>query len=380
MSSEQTDRSPKPAASLVHDGESNGDGNGDELECRVAKKRKLDVAGANCSTAFAPGSSNDNDEATTALSPQPPPPPPPPPRQRLRDVVRSLSAKWRVQKRRLLDAGTPIEDHKAALVKLRRANVTGEGGGSITGFDLNSVVQKRWVGWDASDVGAIRPMAYFAMQGDLPMMRWLYVHGASTTDDDVVYWFPIMAAVFANTNSHVEVCQWLYKHGAQDDVSRKYLSTHSVYRPYCSPFAVAFYDGSFHRQSKRDVARWLILRGALCHTCTRNTDEYSSDKVDITRLRNDLTYCPTSTTHNERAYLFEWVEEMLQSRGGFDTFLMGTAKSVGRRHPLRMLSGNRDILERIHHFSGIIRGKEVRILRQLKSMLPRVDTELRLRR
>lgn len=377
MSSEQTDRSPKPAASLVHDGESNGDGDGDKFERRVTKKRKLDVAGTNGSIASAPGRNDSNNEATAALSP--PPPPPPPPRQKLRDVVRSLSAKWRVQKRRLLDAGTPIEDHKAALVKLRKANVTGEGGGSITGFDQNSVVQKRWVGWDTSDVGAIRPMAYFAMQGDLPMMRWLYVQGASTTDEDVVYWFPIMAAVFANTNTHVEVCQWLCNHGAQDDVSRKHLSTHSVYKPYCSPFAVAFYDGSFHRQSKRDVARWLILRGALCHTST-SADESSSDKVDITRLRNDLTYCPTSTTHNEWAYRFEWVEEMLQSRGGFDTFLLGTAKSVGRRHPLRMLNGNRDILERIHHFSGVIRGKEACILRQLKSMLPRVDTELRLRR
>ena len=366
MSSEQTDRSPKPAASLVHDGESNGGGDGGELERRVAKKRKLD-------------SSNDNNEAPAAALP--PPPPPPPPRQKLRDVVRNLSAKWRVQKRRLVDAGTPIEDHKAALVKLRLANVTGEDGGSITGFDQNKVVQKRWVGWDTSEVGAIRPMAYFAMRGDLPMMRWLYVHGASTTDDDVVYWFPMMAAVFANTNTHVEVCQWLYNHGAQDDVSRRYLSTHNVHKPYCSPFAVAFYDGSFHKQSKRDVARWLILRGALCHTTrTSSLDESSSDKVDIRRLWNDLTYCPASTTHNERAYLFEWVEEMLQSRGGFDTFLLGTAKAVGRRHPLRMLSGNRDILERIHHFSGAIRGKERRILRQLKAMLPGVDTQLRLRR
>lgn len=364
MSSEQTDCSSKPAASSVHD---DGDGDGDESDRRVAKKRKLDVA----------GTSNDKNEAPAAALPPPPPPPPPPPRQKLRDVVRNLSAKWRVQKRRLVDAGTPIEDHKAALVKLRLANVTGEDGGSITGFDQNKVVQKRWVGWDTSEVGAIRPMAYFAMRGDLPMMRWLYVHGASTTDDDVVYWFPMMAAVFANTNTHVEVCQWLYNHGAQDDVSRKYLSTHNVHKPYCSPFAVAFYDGSFHKQSKRDVARWLILSGALCHA---GTHESSSDRVDIMRLWKDLTYCPASTTHNERAYLFEWVEEMLQSRGGFDTFLLGTAKTVGRRHPLRMLSGNKDILERIHHFSGAIRGEERRILRQLKSMLPRVDTELRLRR
>jgi len=108
--------------SLVHDGESNGNGN----ERRVAKKRKL-AAGTNgtttdCSSIASGPGSNDNSEATSA------------PRQKLRGVVRSLSAKWRVQKRRLLDAGTPIEDHKTALIKLRMANVTGEGGGNITGF------------------------------------------------------------------------------------------------------------------------------------------------------------------------------------------------------------------------------------------------------
>lgn len=340
MASDSPNRSPKPGVSSV----AANDGDDETERRRVVKKRKLD----------------------------PPPTPPPPPRQKLRDVVRALSAKWRVQKRRLIDAGTPIEDHKAALIKLRMANVTGEGGGTITGFERNSVVQKRWVGWDGSEVGAIRPLAYFALQGDLPMMRWLYVHGASTTDDDVVYWFPMLAAVFANTNNHVDLCQWLYSHGGQDDIARTY---HLSDGAYCSPFAVAFYGGSFHSQSKRDVARWLILRGALCDS---DESPLGVGQVDITRLRTGLSYCPT--THNERVYLLEWVQETLESRGAFDTFLLGTAKSIGRRHELRMLSGNREVLERILHFSGVVWGKEARILRQLTSMLPRVDKEIRLRR
>ena len=131
------------------------------------------------------------------------------------------------KRRRLLDAGGPIEDDETARQKMRDAKVY-EGGvdrviGEYVGFDPDNVGDVKII--NSKD---IKPMGYFAMKGDLPMMRWLYVNGADTQDLDVADYFPMLMAV---VNGGLEVCKWLFAHGAAKDIKRR--SHHSGGSPLC---------------------------------------------------------------------------------------------------------------------------------------------------
>lgn len=70
-------------------------------------------------------------------------------------------------------------------------------GHAIVGYDPDNVSAKRGkyvYSHSNALTNLISPMGYFAGEGDLPMMRWLYVNGADTRDDDVDFWFPTYAA------------------------------------------------------------------------------------------------------------------------------------------------------------------------------------------
>ena len=104
-----------------------------------------------------------------------------------------------LKRRRLLDAGGPVEDDETARQKMRDAEVyRSNSDDEFTGFDPDNVADiKFFSGIDDDDSYTVKPMGYFAQRGDLKMMRWLYVNGADTRDEDVsvfhVY-FPMMSA------------------------------------------------------------------------------------------------------------------------------------------------------------------------------------------
>ena len=105
-----------------------------------------------------------------------------------------------LKRRRLLDAGGPIEDDETARQKMRDARVykIGVGGteGEHDGFDPDNVgdIRSLQVFPDSSNASKTtyhtKPMGYFADIGDLPMMRWLYVNGADTRDEEITSFFP----------------------------------------------------------------------------------------------------------------------------------------------------------------------------------------------
>ena len=132
-----------------------------------------------------------------------------------------------LKRRRLLDAGGPIEDEETARQKMKDARVYMSGdervsGDESVGFDPDNVRDKKhkYSGhyYQRREDNLITPMGYFAREGDVKMMRWLYVHGADTRDEDVDFWFPMYAAA---QNGKVEACRWLAEHGASEDVRRR---------------------------------------------------------------------------------------------------------------------------------------------------------------
>ena len=291
------------------------------------------------------------------------------------------------KRRRILDAGGPIEDDETARQKMRDAKVYKKGVASTSGdydrFDPNDVSAVKGVNDHELSAG-ITAMGYFAKKGDLPMMRWLYVNGADTRDEDVANYFPMLAAA---RRGRMDICKWLFQHGAAGDIKRRALPTGET------PLSAIFDESG-----KRELSRWLILNGALCK-------DDNSGELDIDLMQGDLDR--TASSDRERPELLKWAKVHHQSRSSFYVFLMGTLSAPAYsatklRHalmakirservvdrllgntppdqyrllwddlfprrvcPLVAFSGKSGILELIGAYVGIMRGREARVVRQL---------------
>ena len=269
------------------------------------------------------------------------------------------------KRRRLLDAGGPIEDDETARRKMRDARVFKRGVNSTypfeyDGFDPDNV---RGVKSDSPyDEGAREgnestPMGYFAQEGDLPMMRWLYVNGADTRDVAAAANFPMWLAAL---HGKMEVCKWLISHGAAKDVKRRTRNRHDS-SPLSATFVTSF---------RRDLSRWLILNGALCK-------DDNSGEFDFEIMKRDLVpKLFPRRRGRERMTLLEWANDLHQPRTSFLLFLSGAlsapqhAYHTRRASPLKILSGKSGVMELIGDYVGFVRGREARIIRQLTEMLP----------
>ena len=301
------------------------------------------------------------------------------------------------KKRRLLNAGGPVEDDETARQKMRDAGVYERGvasaPGEHVGFDPDNVRDVK--SSRAHGNNDVTPMTYFAdIEGDLPMMRWLYVNGADTRGEQLTSWFPLYRAARCG---HLDICEWLFQHGAAGDIKRRARSG-------LTPLSI-----TFHRSDMRDLSRWLILRGALCK-------EDGAGDLDVDLVKEDLNQFDLSD--EERPELLNWAREHHQCRASFGVFLMGTLSipeysaaklrnellarirseqvvdRLLRDFPqdeyhllwdglfahrvcsLAAFCGKSGILELIGDFVGIMRGHEARIVRQLTELLPGVIAEL----
>ena len=265
------------------------------------------------------------------------------------------------KRRRLLDAGGPIEDDETARRKMRDAQVYERGVdgtlGEYAGFDPGNVGDVKSLSPNNTSYG-ITAMGYFARDGDLPMMRWLYyVNGADTRDVDVPLYFPMLMAAL---NARMEVCKWLFDHGAAKDIKRR---SHNG----DSPLRI-----SFVFSNQRDLSRWLILNGALC-----KDDE--SGKLDFETAWEDLgvRYGRTSSSFQERKALLEWATDLHRPRTSFLLFLSGTLPRPKHAYntrrtvsSLQLLGGKPGVLEMIGNYVGFVRGREACIICQLTKLLP----------
>ena len=267
------------------------------------------------------------------------------------------------KRRRLLNAGGPVEDDETARQKMRDAKVyevfqDGVAGtiGMYDGFDPDDVADVKSFMCNCGDWNFdsdVSPMAYFAALGDLPMMRWLYVNGADTRDGDVEYWFPMLMAAF---RGHLEVCKWLFAHGAAKDIKRR---TSNGGSPLSATFTT----------SKRDVNRWLILNGALCK-------DDDSGELDVEIMKQDLGGVVPWRVQ-ERKALLEWATDLHRARTSSLLFLSGALSRPKHAYRTRrnvshvqLLGGKPGIRELIGDYVGFVRGREARIIRRLTEMLP----------
>ena len=284
------------------------------------------------------------------------------------------------KRRRLLNAGGPVEDDETARQKMRNARVykTGVDGinGEYDGFDPDEVMGVRSFSpyggaLSRSDAKTkyITAMGYFTKEEDLPMMRWLYVNGADTRDEDVDVCFPMYLAVIGGD---LDICEWLFDHGAAKDVKRRtrgewgYPNGRS---PLSIPFGISFGNGPYYQT----LSRWLILNGALCK-------DGDSGELDVEIMRQDLG---SQYRIQERKALLDWATDLHRARYSCLLFLSGTISAPKHAYrtrrpssPVRILSGKSEVLELIGDYTGIVCGREAKIIRQLTELLPDLNREL----
>ena len=210
--------------------------------------------------------------------------------------------------------GGPMEDEATARKKLRDA-----------GFDPDSpqLLQTRTlVEVDGSDFDNYHiPMTHFCRVGDLKMCRYLLSKGAFATqawnDDEDADDVNIMPSpmVAAAQGGQVHICKWLCEHGGRGDIR---LTNNYYFSPLCN--ALMFEGLTLHADSarirrQRETYRWLIMNEALCPHEDGNVDKILIGEAFWSEGAVD-----------EGPHVLGWAEGAVQTYDGFMMFLMGTSR------------------------------------------------------
>ena len=271
-----------------------------------------------------------------------------------------------------------MEDEETAKEKLKEA-------GFLEGnFTREERVHDPWVRVEVQ----YTPMAYFCSSGDLQMCRYLLNKGASTTKTTTEKgYFPMKIAA---GRGHLDICKWLFNNGASADIKQMNYGL--------TPLGDAI--GVREKESRVSLTRWLILNGAISRDSFGTIDQTLMRKVLRKLLLRD---------HDERPQLLNWAEDQLRNHHCFQVFLSGTLfppappafstsslldvlssrilsataaqmlianKSIDEQELIweemcryqstfSSFRGTSGIFELVADFAGIVRGRELRILRQL---------------
>ena len=297
----------------------------------------------------------------------------------------------------------PVEDEETAREKMEEA-----------GFDPDDVTKECELSDHALETINIvrtlrmRPMAYFCGIGDLKMCRYLLSKGASTTATSTCgWWFPMYSAALGG---HLDACKWLYDHGAEGDIIKTNGRNGDIYSHF-SPLGCAVGQWSVDR---KNTSRWFILKGVLspddkpgvvCPILMRR--DIHPRRHDDEIEHHDDEEASDDVIYDERPRLLEWAKQSVQTHSSFMTFIMGTLPAPAftqdalqsllaerlqsqdaaetlmkiapenqyeclwskiiraRTTPVLRLGGKIGILVLIADYVGVVRGRDLRILRSL---------------
>jgi hypothetical protein len=249
-----------------------------------------------------------------------------------------------------IDAGGAIEDTDKAIQKMKDS-----------GFDLDTDInQEQRISKFADDSRyweRLTPMTNFVIKGDLKMCRYLFVNGAkcTRTTNATGSNFPLLMAA---KEGRIDICKWLYMHGAKEDIQKLHPMGGGTPLRSTIPTIRCFYAYTREYLKKKCyINQWLILNGALC--CQDYND---SGQIDEVVLKRDLSI-------ESRPMFLSWAQEELKIRNNFLFFLYGTSISQHKQQHLFFNGNKSGIMENIADYVGIVRGRDLRIIRQLADIL-----------
>jgi hypothetical protein len=175
------------------------------------------------------------------------------------------------------------------------------------------------------------------------MCRFLYVnYGAKCTQTDGMRQFPLY---FAAREGHLDICKWLYMHGAKEDIQRRNPPVGTPLNNTTLTRCCCYTKGYLKKQIR--IVQWLILNGSLC---CQNDDDYG--QLDEVVLKRDLSV-------DSRPMFLSWAQEELEIRDNFLFFLYGTSQH--EQNHIFNIGNNSGIMENIADYVDIVRGGEVRV-------------------
>ena len=193
----------------------------------------------------------------------------------------------------------------------------------------------------------------------------------------------------AALGGHLEICKWLCDHGARGDIRM-------VNDGYYSPLYVAtrgIHYGEDESGPFRQICRWLILNEALCPNddgvvCADYIEEACGGYTEATILRNwardaiaehDNFLVFLMGTHVPEPFSTEELVKLLNQKLRSADSVSAIVKSLSEHEQLyvwkkeqrqpsivQCLSGHPGIRKHIADMIGVVRGRDLRILRGLE--------------
>ena len=218
------------------------------------------------------------------------------------------------------------------------------------------------------DYYIMTPIARACYKGELNVCKWLYNHGAAEdiSRADNYGQTPMHGACW---NGHLSVCEWLYKVGADEDISRANDHGNTPMSSACA----------FHHPS---VCEWLVLNGALNRPTSSPTaaaeeeDEDDNDQaghIDPAILQRDTTKLYSWST-DRRPALLDWAKRVVNTHHTFlHVVLRGSVilpacqrhgPPEGRCLLPRLYRSDHVIMRRVGLFLGVEAGRQLRNARE----------------
>ena len=195
------------------------------------------------------------------------------------------------------------------------------------------------------------PMLLACHMGHLSVCKWLWQIGAEATitKADEVGYTPMLRAC---TFGHLFICQWLFEVGAAADITKANDAGQTPLHMAC-------------RQNHHSVCEWLICNGAL--------NNPSDGHVDTSIVRRDIS--------RSNEYLLTWANNTLAVHDIFlnvvllasvvlpESVQQNAQEGMEQQCICRLPLLSRGLLECIGDFIGVIKGRPLRNVSELRAAL-----------
>ena len=209
------------------------------------------------------------------------------------------------------------------------------------------------------------PMAQACAEGELNVCKWLYNHGAGEDISGANNHGETLMS-FACEKGHLSVCEWLYKVGTDEDISRADNNGNT-------PMYWACMNGHL------SVCEWLVLNGAL-NRPTSSTAAAAEDEGDNDQAGHvDPAIAQRDTTSNRRPALLDWAQGVVNTHHAFlHAVLRGSViLPASQRHGPpddqcllpRLFRSDHSIMHRVGSFLGLETGRRLRNAREFAEAL-----------